>query len=47
MKVAQDRVCLFVFFLGDGDDKRVILSTLIAFDIVFYGEELVLFCKWK
>ena len=45
MKVAQDHV-FFVVFLGDGDDERVILITVIVVDIEFCGEDLVLFCKW-
>jgi hypothetical protein len=27
--------------------KELYFSTVIVFDIVFYGEGLVLFCKWK
>ena len=43
--MAQDHV-FFVVFLGDGDDERVILITVIVVDIEFCGEDLVLFCKW-
>ena len=38
--------CFYVVSLGDGDDERVILITVIVVDIEFCGEDFVLFSKW-
>ena len=46
MKVAQDRISVFSSYVM-AMTKELYFISVIVFDIAFYGEGLVLFCKWK